>query len=359
MSTKKLSKESFLDWVDFIISTEQKVYGVQVHEDKADRFEYAVLQKAEDLRIDYDVTMLPPKKYFQPPVETIVEFGVKDGYKSVYDTEKFVLIGVHPYDMAAINQMDKLFSQDNYDTHYMGRRNNATIIACDVVNPSKNVFASSMSTATVKQGFDALVTETSDGYVIEAVTDKGQKLLDMAKADEATSKDLDARRSVWEKNEKELNKHALNCKPSDIPKLLEMAYDHPLWEEKAKTRFGCGSCNQVCPTCYCFNVQDSVAWDLTSGNRQREWDGCLLDGFTKVAPGHEFRSKRSGRFRHRLYRKGKYVPGKIDGEIACVGCGRCIDACLPDIANPVTAYNQLLEEFGFNKKTNPQVCLST
>ena len=348
MITKKLSKKTFPDWVDSIISTEQKVYGVQAHKDKADRFEYAALHKAEDLRIDYDVTLLSPKNYFQPPVETLVEFEVKGGYKSVYDTEKFVLIGVHPYDMAAINQMDKLFSLDNTDSHYMTRRNNATIIACDVATPSKDVFASSMETATVKQGYDILVTCIGDSYIVEAATEKGQLLLDKAKADEATADDIKARESIWEENKKKLNKHQLNCKPSDIPNLLEKAYDHPVWEEKAKTCFSCGSCNQVCPTCYCFNVQDDVAWDLNSGNRQRTWDGCLLDGFTKVAPDHEFRSKRSDRFRHRLYRKGKYVPGKIDGEIACVGCGRCISACLPDIANPVTVYNKLLEEFKNN-----------
>ena len=359
MSAKKLSKKSFLDWVDAVISTEQKVYGVQTHKDKSDKFEYELLKKAEDLRLDYDVTTLPPKKYFQPQVETIVEFEVKGGYKSVYDTEKFVLVGVHPYDMTAINQMDKLFSQGNVDSHYITRRNNATIIVCDVVNASENVFAGSMGTATVKEGFDILITDIGDSYIVDAATDKGMALLDKAAATEATADDIKARESIQAENKKKLNKHQLNCKPSDIPNLLEMAYKHPIWEEKAKTCFGCGSCNQVCPTCYCFNVQDNVAWDLNSGSRQRSWDGCLLDGFTKVAPDHEFRSKRADRFRHRLYRKGKYVPGKIDGEIACVGCGRCVGGCLPDIANPVTVYNQLLEEFDFNKNTNPQVCSST
>ena len=345
MTAKKLSKKSFLDWVDSIISAEQKVYGVQAHKDKADKFEYAELSKANDLRMDYDVTVLSPKKYFQPPTETIVTFEVKGIYESVHDTEKFVVIGVHPYDLAAINQMDKLFSQDNTDSHYITRRNNATIIACDVVNASANVFAGSMGTATIKQGFDVLVTDIGDFYIAEAATDKGQALLNKATADEATADDLKNREAVWEENKKKLDKHHLNCKPSELPNLLEKAYEHPVWEEKAKTCFSCGSCNQVCPTCYCFNVQDDVAWDLNSGKRERSWDGCLLDGFTKVAPDHEFRSKRSARFRHRLYRKGKYVPGKIDGEIACVGCGRCISACLPDIANPVTIYNQLLIAF--------------
>ena len=65
-------------------------------------------------------------------------------------------------------------------------------------------------------------------------------------------------------------------------------------------------------------------WDLKTGQRVRAWDGCLLDGFTKVAPAHEFRKARADRFRHRLYRKAAYVPQKIGGQIACVGCGRCV-----------------------------------
>jgi sulfhydrogenase subunit beta (sulfur reductase) len=56
-----------------------------------------------------------------------------------------------------------------------------------------------------------------------------------------------------------------------------------------------------------------------------------------------FRKNRADRYRHRLYRKGKYVPAKIDGQIACVGCGRCISACTAKVANPVEVYNKLME----------------
>ncbi|MDD5134338.1 MAG: 4Fe-4S dicluster domain-containing protein [Phycisphaerae bacterium] len=350
MSVKKLSKESLLNWVDEIISTKKKVYGVQKHKDKTDRFEFAPLDSTADLRLDYDVTVLPPKKYFQPPTETLVAFDLKGGYKAACDTEKFIVIGIHPYDMIAINQMDELFQKDNYDSHYMTRRNNATIIACDVATASKDIFASSMKTATVKKGYDILLTDIGNGYVAEAATKKGQLLLDKAKTEKASDADIKARQAVWENNEKNLNKHPLNCQPSEVSELLEKAYNHPVWEEKAKTCFSCGSCNQVCPTCYCFNVHDDMNWDLKSGDRKRTWDGCLLDGFTKVAPDHEFRAKKSDRFRHRLYRKGKYVPSKIGGQIACVGCGRCIGACLPDIANPVKVYNRLLEDTSAVKK---------
>lgn len=345
MSIKKLSKETLNGFVESLIQN-QRVYGVKAA--RGERFDYGLLQSVDELRLDYDVTLMPPKKYFQPAVETLLIFNMIGEYKPVVDEEKFILIGVHPYDMAAINQMDKLFSTGTYDCHYMTRRNNATIIACDVAKPSRDVFAASMGTAVVKEGFDILLTDIGDGFVAEAATQKGEELL--AKADKAVDvkeADLKKRQQVWDRNQKELNKHKLKCKYTDLPKLLENAYTHPVWEEKARTCFSCGSCNQVCPTCYCFNVQDDVSWDMKNGKRYRAWDGCLLDGFTKVAGEHEFRAKRADRFRHRLYRKGKFVPMKIESKIpACVGCGRCVRACLPDIANPINVYNRLVDDIG-------------
>ncbi len=343
MRTTKIDKKAFNEFVDKLIA-EQKVIGVIA---KGDRFDYAQLESADQLRLDFDVTLQSPKKFFLPPVETLLTFDIKGGYQSVFEDAEFVLIGVHPYDMIAMNQLDQLFRQDNYDSHYMKRRNNAMIFACDVVTPSKNVFAASMGTATVETGYDIILTDIGDAYIAEAGSEKGELLL--AKADdavEASETDLAKRQQIRAENEKKLNKHQLQCKPSYLPKLLERAYNHPVWEEKAKTCFNCGSCNLVCPTCYCFNVQDDVNWDFKTGKRERAWDGCLLDGFTKVAGEHEFRKKRPDRFRHRMYRKGKYVPEKIGGQIACVGCGRCIDACLPDIANPVKVYNRLIEDLG-------------
>jgi len=336
-----MSKAVLDAWVDNLIAN-NKVMAVQA---KGDRFDFDVLESAADLRLDYDVTLQPPRKYFTPPKETLLTCDIGGAYKSRLNDEPFILLGVHPYDMVAINQMDELFRQDNCDSHYFARRDNATIIACDVVTASKDVFASSMGTATVKEGYDILLTDIGNGYIAEAATQKGRMLLEKAiGAEDVDKDDLKKRRDVWDNNDKRLNKHQLKCKPSELPGLLENAYNHPVWEEKAKTCFSCGSCNQVCPTCYCFNVHDDVSWDMKTAGRSRTWDGCLLDGFTKVAGEHEFRKKRSDRFRHRLYRKGKYIPTKIGGQIACVGCGRCISACLPDIANPVNIYNRLFED---------------
>ena len=82
--------------------------------------------------------------------------------------------------------------------------------------------------------------------------------------------------------------------------------------------------------------------DLQSGTRRRQWDACLLSGFAVVAGGHNFRKRREERYRHRFYRKAKYLPERF-GFTGCVGCGRCVRACTAGIANPVEVYNTLLE----------------
>ncbi len=342
MSVSTVTKEQFKQFVSALVDSDQSVIGIQAKDDK---FAFGELNNADDLRLDYDVSILPPKKYVLPQKETLLSFEVGGDSQTVQNTAPAVLIGVHPYDMIAINQMDELFRQGEYDSHYMNRRNNLTIIACDVVTPSKNVFASSMNTTTAESGFDIMLTDIGDAYVVEAATEKGEALVkQMPGAVEATPDAVSKRNAAREKNETALDQHKLDCKPAFLPKLLEKAYEHPIWEEKARLCYSCGSCNQVCPTCYCFDVQDEVEWDMKSGCRYRAWDGCLLQNFATVAGNHNFRQKRADRFRHRLYRKGKYVPGKIDGEIACVGCGRCITACTSKIANPVEIYNALMTE---------------
>jgi len=343
MTVKRISQAQLEAWVDGLAAS-RTVYGVQARQE---RFAFDRLLKAADLRLDYDVTILPPKKYFQPQKEVLLRFSRKGTYESVIERDPFVLFGVHPYDFVAIDQLDKLFSKDHCDVHYMARREAATIVVCDVQKPSAEVFAGAMGNATVetRTGYDVLLTRLDDGrYVVDARTAKGEDLLrGLAGAEAADAAALKAREQVWARNREALQRHRLKMSPEQIPALLERSPDHPVWEEKAALCYSCGSCNLVCPTCYCFTVEDELNWDMQTGQRYRTWDGCMLAKFAAVAGGHNFRSKQAARYRHRYYRKGKYVFDDI-GEIACVGCGRCISACTAKIANPVEIFNRLLED---------------
>lgn len=338
---KKLDQAGMDRWVNRLIR-ERTVYGVQAD---GERFSFKPLAAAGDLRLDYDVTKIPPKKFFQPPCEALLRFDEQGACSSVCEAEPFVLFGVHPYDMVAILQMDRLFAEGNADAHYLARREQATIVVSDVQRASANVFAGCMGTATLADGFDVLVTRVGDAYIVDSRTEKGEALLARALGGRAPDRASLARREqVWEDNARYLRKHELRMEPADVPGLLERSFDHPVWAEKAEKCFSCGSCNLTCPTCYCFDVRDDVEWNLKAGERRRYWDGCMLTNFATVAGNHNFRKSKTDRYRHRYYRKGLYVPGKLGGELSCVGCGRCVTACVARIANPVEVFNRLREE---------------
>ncbi len=341
MPAKMLARATLDRWVGNLVQR-HRVYGPQA---KAGRFAYDLLTRPDDLRLDHDVTILPPRKYLLPPSEVLLQFSRKEGcFKSAPSCEPLVLFGVHPYDVVAIAQMDRYFSGDHLDTHYLQRRENVTIVACDVQNASENVFAACMGAATAKDGFDAILTLVGDTYVVESKTPKGDSVLELAGAlPDADAVTLGRRQQVWDDAEKLLRRQTLKMTIKDLPELLEKSRDHPIWHAKAADCFSCGSCVMVCPSCYCFDVQDEVDWTLDQGTRHRRWDSCLLSDFAVVAGGHNFRKQREERYRHRFYRKGRYLPERC-GFVACVGCGRCVGACTASIANPVELYNSLLEE---------------
>jgi len=347
MMVKKIDLPALDLWIAGLIEQYETI-GVQAN---ADDFIFATLKRASDLRLDYDVTILPPKMLFQPQWEELLTYTETEGYQSVIDSTPFVIVGVHPYDLVAISQMDEIFYQNNPDLRYCSRRENATIVAVDVQNISPNTFAGFMGTAYVTEGYDILLTRIGEHYLVDAATEKGHAILgSVAQADDAVDADLDRRRKVWEDNNKRLRRRELRADPSTWGKLLDESYEHPVWDEKARLCFSCGSCTLVCPTCYCFDIRDDVGWDLRRAQRSRVWDGCMLRDFTAVAGGLNFRKDVVARYRHRYYRKGKYVPDRIGGRIACIGCGRCITACVANIANPVEIFNRLAEDRSWKKR---------
>jgi ferredoxin len=196
----------------------------------------------------------------------------------------------------------------------------------------------------LEDGFDLMLTDIGDAYVVTIGTKKGQVLLeDHATARDATDAEIQGRDAARERAKNLFGDRRLNMKCTDLPVLLKGRENHPVWEERAERCLNCGSCNLVCPTCYCFDVKDETDIHLQEGRRYRVWDGCLLEDFAKVGSGENFREERVQRYRHRFYRKGWFLYQKY-GDIACVGCGRCASACLPDIADPVEVYNALKED---------------
>ena len=348
---KTISKNDLLGFVDKLID-DNKYETIGVKE-KNQRFVFDILDEAEDLRLDYDITILPPKKYFLPPNEELINFSLKEKYKvNPKNKDKpRIIIGMHPYDIIALMQTDKYYLDDQKDDFYEEKRKNTLIIGVDIENVSEHSFAGSMNTHYVEEGFDLMLTNIGVDYVITIGSKKGESILDKyAKTRDATKNEIE-KIQEFRKNLKSKYKKQVKTKNNkEWSKLLVSNYENSIWEERSSKCLQCSSCTMVCPTCFCYDIQDDVTLDLKNGKRVRTWDGCLLKDFTKVGSGEVFRNDLKDRYRHRFFRKGNYLTERYD-FIACVGCGRCSVACLPDIASPCDVINELVH-FGGNEETD-------
>ncbi|GAH73358.1 unnamed protein product, partial [marine sediment metagenome] len=242
-------------------------------------------------------------------------------------------------------QLDEVFKESKADPYYAEKRDASIIIGINIQTMTKWNFSAVMGSATVNQGYDLMLTDLGDKYAIDVGSDKGKELL-IGYAKNVRDAYANEAQSVERKKLEILNmsQQKLDFAPDLIPELLNQNYANvPFWDKHSEKCLACGSCVMVCPTCYCFDIKESLNLTLDGGERIRTWDACLLEGFAKIASGEDFRPTLSERYRHRYFKKGQYLFNRF-GFISCVGCGRCSSNCLPDIANPVKLFNDMYQE---------------
>ncbi|MBE9527737.1 MAG: 4Fe-4S dicluster domain-containing protein [Proteobacteria bacterium] len=312
---------------------------------------FAPLGAVSELRLDLDPTHLSAREFFLPPKETLLSFALSEnenGTKSavttaVVEAKEQVLIGLKPCDIHAVALMDSVMAAGVPDVNYQKRRA-ATIIVGAECTPDDTCFCASLGTEQVKEdsGFDLFIHELKRGAIIRVGTERGAKLLKKyAWGRRATKAELEGLTRYYESKLAAFTAK-LNTPKEELPAVLAASDESPVWGEIGALCTGCGACNHVCPTCYCFDVRDALTSDQKSAERYRVWDGCTLDDFTLVAGGHNFRRTRAERLRHRFNRKLNYGVKKFD-SLFCVGCGRCSRTCLVGI-NITEVTNSLIKE---------------
>ncbi len=345
MSLRIIEKSALPAFVAGIMR-EYEVVGPQTKEilpNGKSQFVFGPLTNPHQLRLDYDTTVLPPKKYLLPQEEVLFTFDTGSlAATPRFDTQPRVLFGVHTCDIHALALLDAVFATGQRDEHYLKRRASTLIVGIECLAPcDEHSFCKSMGTLTADKGFDLHLIDLGQRYAVEVGTAAGEALLARhAAARMADESDIELLNRVLSEKWPRFP-YRLDFDGSELPNLMALSYKDPLWEELGQRCLSCAACNLVCPTCYCFNVVDQVTLDRKNGERIRKWDSCQLDEFARVATGENFRHKRSQRQRHRFFRKGKYIP-EMHGELGCVGCGRCARACLVDIT-PVGVWNKLYQ----------------
>ncbi len=309
-------------------------------------YDFAPWSEGVEIAWDYDMAYNSHKRFFLPPREDLIRYDVaKCEAQPVFEAPAVLLFGVHPYDVRAIAQLDQIMESGAPDQYYLRRRENIAVFALEPLRIAETAFWGTMGTATADLGFDLYWTKIGPAsFHVKVGSPRGEEmLLACGPVVKATLADREAARKVGEAVRKKAGENGLKFPWQEVPQVLAKSWNSTLWREKARLCLACGSCNVVCPTCYCFDIREELDESLQKGHRFREWDACMLSSFALVAGDHNFRPQARERYRHRYFRKGKYINDMI-GELGCVGCGRCVRACTARIANPKDVFNALWEE---------------
>ncbi len=281
----------------------------------------------DQVDLDYNRTMIPPKKLFISPEETIFTFN--------QDTEKYaeppqqpdelVLFGVHSCDIHALNLLARVFLEEFKDKYYSDRRDRTVLIGLSCT-PDDYCFCKSTATSYVNEGFELFLHDIGENYLVRIGSPKGYELVknNLELFQDTTEEDI----NLYKKAENDrLNSFSRSLEVAGLQDMLDVSYESSIWDEYGEKCLSCGSCNLVCPRCRCYDVQDYVDLNLKTGERVRRWYSCMLQDHGLVAGGHNFRPSSAERIRNRFNCKGSLREGMPN----CVGCGRCSAYCPADI----------------------------
>jgi ferredoxin len=285
----------------------------------------------KDLVLHTNRPVQPLKSFFFLPYQKVSQYFE---VTSPQDTEipKRVILGAKNCDLESLKTLDSVYAGTKFssspDPFYTRARDNSFLISSDCLEPDEYCSCTLLGLYPYpEEGFDLNLSPVDGGFIIEVGSEEGKIIVSQDKnlftsAEESLLAQREKRRADSLKKVKELNREVEVESP--YRELIRGMYASPVWKKHSETCVDCGGCNQICPTCRCFILQDGG--EKGKFQRARLWDACLLTGFARVAGGANPRSKLADRFSNRLFCKFYFFPENVNLD-ACTGCGRCISVC--------------------------------
>ncbi|MCK4995083.1 MAG: 4Fe-4S dicluster domain-containing protein [Candidatus Omnitrophica bacterium] len=307
-------------------------------------FAFAEVTTGEEVALQYIPTILPPKKYFMPQKEKILEFDKKkQDWTPILEYSEKIIFGVHTCDLAGIQSLNIVFTTKPKDINYIVRKDKLVIIGLECNNYcDEHASCAVMDNHLPNGGYDLFFTELKNSFMIHVNTQIGDEIIKRIKLfQEAKKQDfqqLDDLRAAKRK----IFKDEVKVGHEGLKNLFDKSVKSKVWKDIDSRCVACGNCTNVCPTCYCFDVKDDINLDFNTGARYRVWDSCQNENFAKVAGGESFREDRGSRQLHRFMRKFSYPVEKFS-RYFCTGCGRCSRTCMAQI-NLKETINALVKE---------------
>ncbi len=273
----------------------------------------------------YRNTIVPPKANFLMNLEKMFDFSRDGGTYELKapskEVPKQLIFGIRPCDARAIGIIDMVFKDAYEDKYYLSRRENSTLVGLTCTNPYDSCFCTSLGFGPAEaKDVDLMLTDIDEAFLIEEITEKGQAL--MAGVDGEASQDEESKAAEIKQTAAERVTRKIDT--STISERLPAAFDNEdYWKKVAAKCVSCGICTFLCPTCYCFDINDEML--KGDGARYRNWDSCSFPIYTKM-PAENPREAKWRRVRQKVNHKYTFYPMLFD-VIACTGCGRCIRQC--------------------------------
>ena len=293
-----------------------------------DQVAFREIGDGDAFTLDYANTRASVKTLFFPQAETMLTYERSlDRFNDIravpFDAVPTVILGLRPCDARGLELLDRVFGQGQYrDPYYLARRAATVVVALACTDPRQTCFCHAVGGDPYSsEGADVLLSDADDAYIAVPQTEKGEEWLTTLSLSAVDDGHLETSQAVAARA------HELLAEIEPVAGLEDQLVDlfeSAVWAEIAEKCIACGTCTYLCPGCHCFNIQDRVL--ANGGSRLRSWDGCMYEGFTKHASGHNPRPDQGTRWRQRTLHKFAYLPENV-GMYGCVGCGRCITYC--------------------------------
>ncbi len=311
------------------------------------------ISNPDDLKLDGQLPFYSFKRFFVPEKECLFQYE-KNKLTQKKLAPKIALLGIDILDLKAINLYDQVFAKDSY---YQSRRRNMLIVGYSLTPEIQdNIFETKYEEDVLEhlpfdiflahhnaplprklRGSPPLNLRGGSGELkVFTGSIKGQRILE----------------HFGYKNYEHIQfsgpvKQGLSSealakgeRPNErMERLRDRLKNHPnpkIWEELGQRCIECGKCTLVCPTCFCFYIDDRADLGhshaqrgdqaLGYGTRNRGWDSCFYQEFSEVAGGHKFLNTTAEKIHFWYFHKFARIPDEFD-FMGCVGCHRCAKVC--------------------------------
>ena len=203
------------------------------------------------------------------------------------------------------------------------RRAGLFIVAVNCVHPAATCFCASTGDGpNLRQGYDLMLDELDEGFVLHAGSDAGTTVLARLGTVPVDGVQLEAAAA---QQRAAVDAQSRRLPGRELQGVLAARLEHPRWEDVAARCLSWGTCTAVCPTCFCNAHIEDPALDGNVSSHYRVWDSCFTEGHSYIH-GVVIRADTRKRYRQWLTHKLGTWHEQF-GRSGCVGCGRCITWC--------------------------------